>query len=387
MIKEISLQNFKLYKENTTFSKLKSLNILTGVNGRGKSTLLQSLLLPKQTLAKNETAEAISLNGFLVNLGNAVDVKNVNSSRSSVIKFEFVTDAGKVVYNLSVSDDKSQQLEIDRVFINDKEYTKDLSGFRKLVPLTAETNIGDIFTSLQYISADRIGPQLNYQPSIEKDFVDARGMSSACVLYNHKDDHMQENSIGAIYDIFPGVNEEDLMDTSFNGILEFWLTKMFGNTKVTAQYVDTANLYVLQYTTDKAKDSKPTNVGYGYSYVLPVMIAGLLAKNGEVLIVENPEAHLHPSAQAILGKFLAWIAKYNGVQVFIETHSEHMVNAFRVLVVQQIIESEELNVMFFDDSYTEYARSIPVDSEGQISYWPDRFFDQAEADLKLIVGF
>ena len=98
---------------------------------------------------------------------------------------------------------------------------------------------------------------------------------------------------------------------------------------------------------------KPTNVGFGYSYALPILIAGLTAEKGTILIVENPEAHLHPSAQSMITKFLGLVAN-RGVQVFIETHSEHILNALRVMVVQESMKASDINVKYFDRELKDY---------------------------------
>ena len=87
----------------------------------------------------------------------------------------------------------------------------------------------------------------------------------------------------------------------------------------------------------------------------------------------------------MLGKFLAWTAIYRGVQLFVETHSEHIVNAFRVLMAQQVITPEELHVLFFDEHYGQYATAVAVDEKGHIAEWPEYFFDQEERDLDIIM--
>lgn len=389
MINSISLQNFKLFRERKGFGGLKSINILTGVNGRGKSTLIQSLLLPKQTLEENEYARAINLNGNYIKLGNAIDVKNEKSNRSTPIEFGYEIDGTELSLCMSVSDDSSQVLDIDNVIIEGKSYNCQDKSFQlfNLIPKTDETakyeKLSACLSSVRYVSADRIGPKLHYPPSKDKEHIDPLGEYCACVLHSHKDNETNEDFIDGIKDIFPG--EKELNDCSFNGMVEFWMGKMFGPTKIRSEYVSSANVYVLGYvTSERTAESNPTNVGYGYSYVLPVIVAGLLSKKGDVFIVENPEAHLHPQAQSVLGKFLAWITEYSGVQVFVETHSEHIVNSFRVLVKQEVIDSENLNIIFFDQEYKDWAVNIPVGKNGEIQKWPVRFFDQEEKDLDIL---
>jgi predicted ATPase len=130
---------------------------------------------------------------------------------------------------------------------------------------------------------------------------------------------------------------------------------------------------------------KPTNVGYGYSYVLPIIVAGLVAKPGEILIVENPEAHLHPFAQSILAKFLTLVS-LKDVQVIVESHSEHILNGLRLAVNTKLIKNEQLSVLYFDREYERYFEKINIDDNGGIDNWPPDFFDQATNDLNQLLG-
>jgi predicted ATPase len=123
-------------------------------------------------------------------------------------------------------------------------------------------------------------------------------------------------------------------------------------------------------------------VGFGYTYILPIVVSGLIAKSGEILIVENPEAHLHPKAQSELTKFLALVASC-GVQVFIESHSEHVLNAIRVVTLQKEIDikNDEVSVLYFQNDKKEPFVHLKIDEKGKINNWVDGFFDQQELDL------
>ena len=75
---------------------------------------------------------------------------------------------------------------------------------------------------------------------------------------------------------------------------------------------------------------RPTNIGFGISYALPIIIGALIAPKNSLLLVENPEAHLHPAGQSEIGKFLAEVAS-TGRQVIVETHSDHLLNGYKSL--------------------------------------------------------
>jgi predicted ATPase len=129
---------------------------------------------------------------------------------------------------------------------------------------------------------------------------------------------------------------------------------------------------------------KPTNVGFGLTYVLPVVTAVLFASPGDLLIIENPESHLHPQGQARLGKLFAQSAE-QGVQLFIETHSDHVLNGVRVATKQQLISPEKVGIFFFerylaDEHRTEIIQPI-IDENGRINKWPPGFFDEWDNQL------
>ena len=135
-----------------------------------------------------------------------------------------------------------------------------------------------------------------------------------------------------------------------------------------------------------AEWTRPTNMGFGVSYALPIIVAGLLIENGGLLIVENPEAHLHPAAQSRIGAFLARVAG-DGVQVFVETHSDHVLNGIRRAVAQDaLVPADQVLVHFFQDGGDDVAPVVPLalTQTGQLSAWPPGFFDQTQKDLAVL---
>jgi predicted ATPase len=131
---------------------------------------------------------------------------------------------------------------------------------------------------------------------------------------------------------------------------------------------------------------KPANVGFGYSYILPLIVTGLLAKPGDVVIVENPEAHLHPRAQSRIAEFFSKVASF-GVQVFIESHSEHILNGLRVSALNPeiAINYDQIAIHYFNESFQ--AEKLNLNEKGKITNWPDGFFDQQEIDLAEIFKY
>ena len=123
---------------------------------------------------------------------------------------------------------------------------------------------------------------------------------------------------------------------------------------------------------------RPTNVGFGVSYVLPVIVSLLScsANPNALVCIENPEAHLHPAAQTRIGELIARCAA-SGTQVLIETHSDHLLDGIRIAVKRKILQAESTKIYYFtkQNSMT-MAESIAVDQKGNIDKWPEGFFDQ-----------
>lgn len=375
MINKISIENFKIFKDNIDFENLKNINFLTGVNGRGKSTFLQTLIAIAQSIRENGNLNLLCLNGDMIKLGNAIDVKNEDLSRERDLILGFVHDNDNYELVFNFKKDNDQVLGLKEFKINSI-----LTSNNKVIE-----HFIDIFNKIIYISAERIGPKLHYDFCNDSSYIDPRGEYVACAYYNHKDDIISEDFIDNIPDIFPEINPDDI-DHSFAGQVQFWLSQMFRPTYIKAEYVASVNEYVLQFgAPDRTGKYKPTNVGFGYTYALPIVVAALLARPNTILIVENPEAHLHPLAQSILSKFLTLISK-RGVQIFIETHSEHIINASRVLIVQEAFEAENMRIFYFDEKYVPKYISIPILPNGRIVEWPQGFFDQSEIDNDIILG-
>jgi predicted ATPase len=234
------------------------------------------------------------------------------------------------------------------------------------------------FTTTHYISADRIGPQDYYPKQSFAEFpnVGRQGEYTANMLSKKRNDTVYEALC-----LETGATHTVLDQT------EAWLEKIFDGGKIDVRPIDEANLVVMEMNSERTQHLyKPTNIGFGYSYALPIIVSGLIAQKGERLIIENPEAHLHPYAQSQITKFLAKVSAC-GVQIFIESHSEHILNALRIAVLDKIITTEDLNILYFDRNETNQVTKIPVQEDGAIEEWPVGFFDQTDKDFERLFGF
>lgn len=118
--------------------------------------------------------------------------------------------------------------------------------------------------------------------------------------------------------------------------------------------------------------------GFGYSQVLPILVRGLLAPVSSTFIVEQPELHLNPSLQVRLAEFFVAMVRA-GKQVILETHSEHVVNAIRVLAAEDLSKLNEKCRIYFLDHGPErpILHELSIRSDGTVPDWPRQFFGEA----------
>jgi energy-coupling factor transporter ATP-binding protein EcfA2 len=134
-------------------------------------------------------------------------------------------------------------------------------------------------------------------------------------------------------------------------------------------------------------DANLVDVGYGVSQALPIIVDSILAPKNRVVLVQQPEVHLHPKAQAALGSFFCELARDNTKQFVIETHSDYLVDRVRMAVAQGQISAESVNIVFLErDGLDVNVHELVLDETGNITNAPNcyrQFFFEEEARLLL----
>ena len=235
----------------------------------------------------------------------------------------------------------------------------------------AVEGIIQFFTSkIRYLGPLRADPQAaqKFAPSSELDDVGAKGEYAAAVYdanqdasirwYNPLNEKIEHNALKVALDIW----------ARYLGVANEVKIQMAGQSGVSWQIVHMEGHKALPLTA----------VGVGVSQILPILVMGLLAPSNTLLLVEQPELHLHPSVQARLGDFFMGLAKC-GKQCLIETHSENLVSQLRYHIVQAGgQENSDCLIYFVDQDKQGAARFNPIDisPQGNILNWPDGFFDE-----------
>ena len=125
------------------------------------------------------------------------------------------------------------------------------------------------------------------------------------------------------------------------------------------------------------------DVGVGVSQVIPVVVAALFAKPGHVVIVEEPESHLHPLAQAKLAELLASVSAARGVQFIVETHSEHLFRRMQTLMARQQVHPSQAAMYFVErEGQAARLRELKLDELGRVANWPDKFFGDSLGETR-----
>lgn len=352
MIKTLTLTNFKCFEN--IFLPFSCLNVLTGLNSMGKSTVIQSLLLLKQSY-EEERGRRLCLNGRYIKLGWGRDVLYEKAETERI---------GISVKTPEAAYDLCYRYESDADFLTPFSASND------------ERQLAEFSEKLFYLSASRIIPQEQYaltnRQALEERQFGGSGEYSLHYL----------NVFGSAQVGNPHMRLGDCDQNSLLRQVSLWMSYISPGTNVHVDVDEMIKNSQLRYSFSDGNDRtnlyRCVNVGFGLTYVLPVIILLLTAKPGDTIVLENPEAHIHPAGQSKLGELFAR-ASADGIQVIVETHSDHILNGIRLAAKKQILPPQNIQIMFFHSDHEGRKVIFPkVDSHGHLSQWPDGFFDEWE---------
>ena len=381
MINKVTLEGFKCFGKQTVFP-LSQVCVLTGLNGRGKSTLIQAVLSMAQSLTQSGVS-SIEWDGVLIGLGEFDDVLTKGSDSGEIV-MGFETDDNvdnSLKFVLRKDKTKSQSAVFSSLLVDgvdrvtemglmtaDNERLMDADGKMLVVKELGSTS--DIaswhnFRNASYVSADRQGPVNRVK------FV-AQGDKLRLDVHGH--------NLLNILQAMTGQQRESVRD-AMSEILKG------GSLSVAKENED---VVLSLDSSDSGALFKPTNVGYGYGYILSTLVALELADEKSLFVIENPEAHLHPGAQAALAEHLLKVTKTKSLQLIIETHSDHIINTCLVEVKKKSLEPDAVSLLFFgkgSDDVVCDVRRLDITDQGRVKDAPEDFFDQIDKSLEVLVGF
>jgi predicted ATPase len=377
MITRLDLKYFKCF--DLLHLPLTDLTLLSGPNASGKSSVLQALVLICQTIREHEWSTRLILNGEDIKLGTVADVVDKVHGRRA-LEIGIIDD--DISYNWAFSGERSEMsMIVDHVAVGGFVHKRP-KELRYLLPRKGDNSalsFAQRLRALTYLTAERVGPREVYtlkdrQTATE---VGPAGENAVSVLHWGRD----ESVLKAL--ILEGKPSTRLRQ------VEERMRMFFPGCGLVVQQVPQTNAITLGLrNSDDTDFHRPIHAGFGLTQVLPIVIATLSAQKEDIILIENPEVHLHPAGQALMGQFLADVARA-GVQVILETHSDHILNGIRRSVKAGRLRSEQVAIHFFRSRDKEMAQVISpqLDNMGNIDTWPDGFFDQFDKDMNHFAGW
>ncbi len=389
MILSLTLTNFKAFKHQALL--FRPLTLLSGLNSTGKSSVLQALLLLRQSSQKGLLIEkGLVLNGDLINIGTAQDAIFEGASKQDKVSFEILWEDGvKGIWEFN------NEEEIEALKYKEEDIG---ANFIKVVsaPVDSKVYKSSLFNQkFHYIEAERIGPRVFNQMSYTT--VQLLGTLGARCEYtlhflavnerkpipNSKLSHPNVKVSKPQYDS-PEIPSLNLIDQ-----VEAWMGEISPGTRIKLNSNPDMDVINFQCAYGDSNYYRSTNYGFGITYTLPIVVAVLASEPDTLIIVENPEAHLHPKGQVKMGELLA-LAASCGVQVVIETHSDHVLNGIRLAVHGGKIKPDDVQLHYFQrqgkqgQAITKVI-SPHIDRNGRIDKWPDGFFDEWDKSLETLL--
>lgn len=377
MITSLQLLNFKPFANQSL--EFKKITLFSGLNSTGKSSVMQSLLLLRQSYQQGLLPEkGLALNGYFVNIGTARDAL-FEGAKEDLIGFDIVwQNNNKATWRFKY-DREVDVLNIDSEPVSSEVYKSNIFG-----------------NNFHYLQAERLGPrpfnemsdyqvrqlgQLGIKGEYAAHFLAINGRK---VIPNSNLSHPEVKLKTQRQKDQSTAQSMDLIDQ-----VEAWMGEISPGTRLKIDAKSDVDLMSFQYSYGDSNPYRATNVGFGISYTLPIIVAALASTPGTIILIENPEAHLHPKGQVKMGQLLA-LAASGGVQVVIETHSDHVLNGIRLAVHGGKLDPKDVQLHYFQRQNKEGQAvtdviSPKIDRNGRIDRWPDGFFDEWDNSLEILL--
>lgn len=336
MIKKLTLKGFKGYADESL--EFRPLTLLTGLNSTGKSSCFQAILY---TLFYNGSKNAQAL-----------------LSASGLMDFSFIGNRNR--YTNAKQYSIKMETTIGRMSI--EAYPKGASG------ISSSKDLFDLEREIYYLSANRLG----YDPDLETVSLFYKvGLQGEFVFgtFDNEKSRALDSSLLRMRD-------SDTLSSQLN----WWLNYILGISLEMETEKVTSSKVKFYFKSDGLPNIEPRSLGVGVSYLAKILITCLRAEQGDILMIENPEIHLHPAAQARLAEFFVMVANA-GRQVLLETHSENILNKVRYSVFKGELDPKKA-LLYYKKGITEPFIRLTYSSNGRYDgEFPDGFYDATLYEL------
>ncbi len=388
-VTELTLRNLKCFEALDL--PCAPLTVLTGHNGAGKSTALQSLLLIAQGLRANSDYGELPLNGDLVALGTGRDVLRRNAKSLSLGARGGGESGECILCTFGYDSGLGRRGLLPLTHARYSARARPPLRLDTLRPaLVSESRLLPALRDTILLSGDR---EVRFQSSLVP-----RSMSQIQSV-GKQGDVGTEGEYAAYWYLECSDEEVDLgrrrrgaedKRQTVRSQVDAWTDELFPGVRTQARRLDVASPIQLSFRIGwDSPWARPWNVGYGVAYAFPMIVSLLTAQVGSIIVIDSAEAHLHPRAQSAVGRILGQMAGA-GLQIFVETHSDHLLNGVRLAVREGLVPPEDVAVHFFSaatDAGGAEVAALTLDRHGAIDSWPEGFFDQAEQDLSVLANW
>lgn len=412
MFTKLRLINFKVW-QSTGIIDLKPVTMLLGTNSSGKSTLIQSLLLLKQTVQSPDRMVHLNLGGDevndLFNFGDFEDVLHqaAEAPRQFSIGFEFKRQEGRVSsgrFNCSYGQNSLGSVIIQALVLRTagrrfRALRRNKGAFSIMVDDESQPRCkGRNYAPERSVafSADAIA-SLNQDGPVVEDLSLAIRRELESISYlgplrrkPERDYPWNKTKPGDV-----GIDGRSAVDALLasallrgdeqndvvNGVSS-WLARMKVADKLDVRQQGRSTRYeLIVHRNGVACNLR--DVGIGVSQVLPVLVVAHFAPPGSTIILEEPEIHLHPLAQSVLAELFVTISRERKVQFIVETHSEHLFRRMQTLVARQEATPSTVAMYFIErDGQAAKLRQLELDDLGRVRNWPASFFGDALGETR-----
>lgn len=392
MLRELYLANVKCFGEQHI--PLAPLTLLTGTNSSGKSTVLQTLLLLHEGAQLGRWSTRLPLNTPHVTVGSMADFVN-QFTRDEECRIGLSFSDGPsdppnhITWRLaaarSARHERDVRIASAEWFIHFPPHPQRGSSPDHLGPADGFLQYAagaDLFAQLErlrYVPADRMAPaEVHPLPSASPRDTGPRAAGAVGALYLMREEKLWTPELR-----HPDPTNPDLLLRQVSA----WLEDILPGTSLDVQPVLRSNFVTLGLRSRQDGEFvRPQHVGFGVSHLLPVLVSILSARRNDIILLENPESHLHPRAQTRLATLCARAAR-GGVQIIIESHSDHVATAIRLALRNETLTPDDVALVFFerrDDGIA--ARRIATTPEGSIGEHPAGFFDEAALQFEQLLS-
>ncbi len=335
--------------------ELSNFTLLAGVNSAGKSSVIQAVLYVIQVQNKYGQQSKPDIGRFM-------DIRNsIKGNRE--IYFE-------------LGERRHEEIRTAKLTLTQEE-----NGVGIHLQPPSKFSILDYIhkNNIVYLPVERVGILRTYELNTQQErTIGERGEYAYSYLALYGQESIPEEKFAY---------KPEKVGQSLNNQVNYWLEYLMGFNVQTNIVQDVDQVVVTYSNAKNNRYYRGKNVGTGVTYMSILVIAALACKQEDILIIENPEIHLHPRAQSRFMEFLAFLAN-RGLQVIVETHSDHIYNGMRKCIKKKTLQKEQAAAYFFDldDTMQTRVERIYLNDEGAEENHPYGMFDQFDDDLDELLG-